>query len=382
MPKTEQTECKIDHEILGLYPNTHQHQPRRFSARKSKSVYRRPVDLVTTQPSVENVWQTQRPGVSTYHITTEVHKRTDRKNFSPPSKSKSYKNQQGSIHRHKNQCELCGRILCSASSLLHHLRLHNGERPFVCDSCGKAFAYQKGLRRHLQTHTLAKRKQCSKVVGLPKTKNVDCETGQQSLKLFQNSHQDLPRRLSVRKSKSVYRRWVDLETDDTSASTTHFPREVHKKISGDRSRIQANKHQCGVCGTSLISAASLLFHQRIHRERSFACGRCGKTFPDEQDLRSHTVIHTRDKRHQCLQCGRTFPYRCLLTRHQLEHTGEKPFPCGLCGKRFASRVSKAIHTRVHAGERPHRCTLCNKTFKKKALLKAHMLKHRGEKPAV
>lgn len=306
MPKTEQTECKIDQEVLGLYPNTHQDQPRRFSARKSKSIYRRPVDLVTTQPRVENVWQTQRPGVSTYHIATEVHKRTDRKNFRPPSKSKSYKNQQGSIHRHKNQCELCGRILCSASSLLHHLRLHYGERPFVCDRCGKAFAYQKGLRRHLQ--------------------------------------------------------------------------EVHKKISGDPSGIQANKHQCGICGTSLISAASLLFHQRVHRERSFACDQCGKTFPDEQDLRRHTVIHTRDKRYQCLQCGRTFPYRCLLARHQIEHTGERPFPCGLCGKRFASRVSKAIHTRVHAGERPHRCTLCNKTFTKKALLKAHMLKHREEKP--
>lgn len=383
--KSEQADCKIGQEVLGLDQNTHQDQPRRLSARKSKSVYRRPMDMDTTQLSVENIHQTKTPGLSAYHIaTTEVHKKRDKKSFRQSCKKRSYKNRQGSIHRLKNQCELCGRILCSAASLLHHLKVHRGERPFVCDRCGKGFAFQKGLIRHLQTHNLAKYNQCSaEVGGVPKAENVDCQIDQQSLRLFQNSHQGQATRSSVRKSKSVYRRWVNLETDDTSASTSNF-REVHKeaneKIADSPSGIQVNEHQCGFCGMFFINATSLLFHQRVHRERPFACDQCGKAFPEEQDLRRHTVIHTRDKRYQCLQCDRTFPYRCLLTRHQVRHTGEAAFPCVVCGKRFASKVSLVTHTRVHTVERPHSCTLCDKVFAKREALKAHMLHHRGEKP--
>ncbi|XP_041954909.1 zinc finger protein 420-like [Alosa sapidissima] len=343
-PKTEPADCELDQQSLISLQRVNQDQSRKLNARKS--VYRRLVDLETTRPSPENIPQSNEPSASTCYVATKVYKKTD-KSFRQHSRNKSYKNQPGRNHRHKNQCKVCGRVLCSASSLLHHQRVHKGERPFACDECGKAFFDKKGLRRHLFIHTLDKRNRCSEDVAITKTDNVDCEIDQQSMRSLQKTNQDQPRRISARKSKSVYRRQVDLEAPQPSSE-------------------------------NIQQSSALLHHQRVHMDRPFVCDRCGKTFPDEQGLRRHSVIHTK-RRHQCLQCGRTFLYRYLLTHHhQIKHTDEKPSPCRVCGKRFASKASAAAHIRLHSGERLHSCIVCSKEFVEEKSLKIHMLRH-GEK---
>ena len=55
---------------------SYQGQPRRLSARKSKSVYRHLVDLETPQHDGENIQHANATSASTFHVPTKVRKKT------------------------------------------------------------------------------------------------------------------------------------------------------------------------------------------------------------------------------------------------------------------------------------------------------------------
>ncbi|XP_047740995.1 zinc finger and BTB domain-containing protein 24 [Hyalella azteca] len=50
-------------------------------------------------------------------------------------------------------CPLCKKEFKSQSGLRDHIRLHTGERPFICDFCHMNFARASHLKRHRRMHT-------------------------------------------------------------------------------------------------------------------------------------------------------------------------------------------------------------------------------------
>ncbi|KAI8424417.1 hypothetical protein MSG28_002920 [Choristoneura fumiferana] len=50
-------------------------------------------------------------------------------------------------------CKFCGKSFPDVSSLIAHLPVHTGDRPFKCEFCGKAFKLRHHMKDHCRVHT-------------------------------------------------------------------------------------------------------------------------------------------------------------------------------------------------------------------------------------
>jgi len=147
---------------------------------------------------------------------------------------------------------------------------------------------------------------------------------------------------------------------------------------------------CPVCDKSYCSESSLNVHRVLHTgERPYACTQCDKTFRYTSSKIIHfNAVHLKipynyNNKIICEHCGLKCPTNNALKSHKVVHTREKPYTCPKCDKKFAYAMSVKIHDRlIHKKERPFTCTECDRHFSTKSNLKAHKVKHVGEKPFV
>jgi uncharacterized Zn-finger protein len=50
-------------------------------------------------------------------------------------------------------CKFCGKSFPDVQSLIAHLPVHTGDRPFKCEFCGKAFKLRHHMKDHCRVHT-------------------------------------------------------------------------------------------------------------------------------------------------------------------------------------------------------------------------------------
>ncbi|EEB13997.1 zinc finger protein, putative [Pediculus humanus corporis] len=58
-------------------------------------------------------------------------------------------------------CKFCGKSFPEVGSLIAHLPVHTGDRPFKCEYCGKAFKLRHHMKDHCRVHTGERPFRCS-----------------------------------------------------------------------------------------------------------------------------------------------------------------------------------------------------------------------------
>ncbi|KAI9577116.1 zinc finger protein 354B [Glossina fuscipes] len=188
----------------------------------------------------------------------------------------------------RNQCKVCKKVFTMKTSLMDHMRIHSGEKPFLCTICGKSFRQNSNLRQHLMRHT--------------NEKNFKCD--------------------------------VCLNAYVTKAEL----------FSHKRSHTGDHPFNCEICGSSFTSSSSLQKHRRKHTgERPYACEFCPMRFTALNILKNHRRTHTGEKPFKCEHCNKSFSQKGDCQMHQRTH-GEKDFSC-VCGAKFSKSSNLRYHRR-------------------------------------
>ncbi|XP_044738885.1 zinc finger protein OZF-like [Chrysoperla carnea] len=206
-----------------------------------------------------------------------------------------------------------------------------------CESCGEQFQSHVDFRKHLKIHR--------------KVHSHACKTCNREFSQKRNLNRHIKQ-----KHPSEY--------------LTRLKQTVELK----------NHFECKICHKIYTRRGSLYKHMITHEENKFLCNFCGKSFPQNNNLKIHKLIHTEEKPYKCKYCEKSFRHKSRCTLHELIHTGVKPHECDICHREFREKAHLVKHRRIHTGDKPYKCNICEQSFRQQTHLKYHIFTHSGEMP--
>ncbi|XP_013163531.1 PREDICTED: gastrula zinc finger protein xFG20-1-like isoform X2 [Papilio xuthus] len=207
-------------------------------------------------------------------------------------------------HREGLQCDHCKKRFVNRTTLVTHLKLHEGPPPREqCPICSKLVRTVQ-LKYHIQRHQNKGRYECT-----------DCN------KVF-------------------------------SYLTTY---QGHLKYSRAHASEQVLKFPCPMCNKGYPTKEAMQDHFNYQHlgKTSHKCPLCDKPIASRANVERHLMrVHgekkEKPKNHVCQQCGKAFTDKKSLNQHEVIHSGDRPLSCNICYQTFKQKASLYTHRkRVH-----------------------------------
>ncbi|KAM6952338.1 uncharacterized protein PEZ65_011451 [Lycodopsis pacificus] len=229
----------------------------------------------------------------------------------------------------KHCCVHCNKVFGSSARLKEHVRVHTGERPYVCSGCPKKFRVNQSLKKHML-----------------------------------RMHKD---QMNISETNENQAWTQPFEEPEVTGEDVTPPRKAasrainHKKRRRARNPDTEETSEWRTMGTRCPDG--------------FICELCQKLSKNKYLLIEHFRTHTGEKPLKCDRCPATFRSRGQLSMHKKRCPSPLTVTqCAKCERKFSSQTKYIKHVSNCHRDRPNFCKICRKGFFTKGRLRNHMVR--------